>query len=261
MRVPLHGGRDFTAADNSQTPKVVIVNETFARRFWPDQNPLGKHVVVGRWPTPAEVIGVAADIKNKGLDQDTQAQLYLPFPQLPWGNMNLLVRTGLAPQSVISAVRAQIAAVDPDQPVTKIQTVDEIMEDSRSQPRFIMLLLGAFSATALALAVIGIYGVLSYSVAQRRQEFGIRLALGAEQADILRLVVRHGIMLAITGIAIGLLAALLLTRLMSSMLYEVGALDLATFLLTPLLFLCIALFASYLPARGATKVNPIEALK
>jgi putative ABC transport system permease protein len=261
MRVPLHAGRDFTATDNAQTPKVVIVNETFARRFWPDQNPLAKHIVVGRWPTPAQVIGVAADVKNKGLDQDTQAQLYLPFAQLPWGNMNLLVRTAVAPQSMISAVRTQIAAVDPDQPVTKIQTVEEIMDDSRSQPRFTMLLLGAFSATALALAVIGIYGVLSYSVAQRRQEFGIRLALGAEQADILRLVVRHGIMLTITGIAVGLLAALLLTRLMSSMLYEVGTLDLTTFVVTPVLFLCIALLASYLPARGATKVNPIEALR
>jgi putative ABC transport system permease protein len=261
MRVPLHGGRDFTTANNAQTPKVVIVNETFARRFWPDQNPLGKHIVVGRWPIPAEVIAVAADIKNKGLDQNTQPQLYLPFAQLPWGNMNLLVRTAVAPQTMISAVRAQVAAVDPDQPVTKIQTVEEIMNDSRSQPRFTMLLLGAFSATALALAVIGIYGVLSYSVAQRRQEFGIRLALGAEQADILRLVVRHGVMLTITGIAIGLLAAVLLTRLMSSMLYKVGTLDLATFLLTPLLFLCVALLASYLPARGATQVNPIEALR
>ena len=261
MRVPLLAGRDFTAADNAQTPKVVIVNEAFARRFWPDQNPLGKHIVVGRWPTPAEVIAVAADIKNKGLDHDTQPQLYLPFPQLSWGNMNLLVRTAVAPPSMISAVRAQISAVDPDQPVTRIQTVQEILNDSRSQPRFTMLLLGAFSATALALAVIGLYGVLSYSVAQRRQEFGIRLALGAEQADILRLVVRHGILLTITGIAIGLLVALLLTRLMSSMLYKVGTLDLATFLLTPLLFLCIALLASYLPARGATKVNPIEALR
>src|SRR5579864_130474 len=261
MRVPLLAGRDFTAADNAQTPKVVIVNETFARRFWPDQNPLGKHIVVGRWPTPAEVIGVAVDIRNKGLAQKTQAQLYLPFPQLPWGNMNLLVLTAVAPQSMISAVRAEIAAVDPDQPVTKIQTVEEIMNDSRSQPRFTMLLLAAFSATALALAVIGIYGVLSYSVAQRRQEFGIRLALGAERADILRVVVRHGLVLTITGIAIGLLAALVLTRLMSSMLYNVGTLDLATFLLTPLLFLCIALLASYLPARGATKVNPIEALR
>jgi putative ABC transport system permease protein len=261
MRVPLRGGRAFTTADDASAPKVVIVNETFARRFWPNQNPVGKHIVVGRGPVPDEVIGVAADIKNKGLDQDTQAQLYLSFPQLPWGNMNLLVRTAMAPQSITSAVRAQIAMVDPDQPVTKIQNVEEIMDNSRSQPRFTMLLLGVFSATALALAVIGIYGVLSYSVAQRRQEFGIRMALGAEHADILRLVVRHGLMLAIAGVAIGLMAALLLTRLMSSMLYKVGALDLTTFVLTPLVFLSIALLACYLPARRATKVQPVEALK
>jgi putative ABC transport system permease protein len=261
MHVPLRAGRAFTAADNAQAPKAVIVNETFAHHFWPNQNPLGKHIVVGRWPAPAEVVGIAADIKNKGLDQDTQAQLYLPFPQLPWGNMNLLVRTAVAPQSITSSVRAQIAMVDPDQPVTNIQTVEELMDSSRSQPRFTMLLLGVFSATALALAVIGIYGVLSYSVAQRRQEFGIRLALGAEQADILRLVVRHGLLLATGGILIGLFAAVMLTRLMSSMLYRVGSLDLLTFVVTPFVFLGIALLASYLPARRATKVDPIEALR
>jgi putative ABC transport system permease protein len=261
MRVPLRGGREFTAADNLQAPKVVIANETFVRRFWPNQNPVGKHIVVGRGPVPDEVVGVAADIKNQGLDQDTQAQLYLPFAQLPWGNMNLLVRTAVAPQSITSAVRTQIAMVDPGQPITKIQTVEEIMDSSRAQPRFTMLLLGVFSVTALALAVIGIYGVLSYSAAQRRQEFGIRLALGAEHADILRLVVRHGLLLAIAGIAIGLMAALLLTRLMASMLYKVGTLDLTTFLLTPLVFLGIALLASYLPAHRATKVQPAEALK
>ncbi len=261
MRVPLRSGRDFTAADNAQAPKVAVVNEAFARRFWPDQNPLGKHIIVGRWPTPAEVIGVASDIKNNGLDQDTQAQLYLSFPQLPWGNMNLLVRTAVPPQSLATAVRAQIATLDPEQPVTKIQTVEDLMDSSRAKPHFTMMLVGAFSCTALALAVIGIYGVLSYSVAQRRQEFGIRLALGAERADILRLVVRQGLSLAAAGIALGLIVALFLTRMMSSLLYKINARDLVTFVLTPLVFLCIALLASYLPARRATKVHPLEALK
>jgi putative ABC transport system permease protein len=261
MRVPLRGGREFTAADNAQAPKVVIVNETFARRFWPNQNPLGKHVAVGRWPEPAEVIGVSADVKNNGLAQDTQAQIYLPFPQLPWGNMELLVRTTVSPQSITSAVHAQISAVDPDQPITNIQTVDDLIDSSRAQPRFTMLLLGIFSITALALAAIGIYGVLAYSVAERRHELGIRLALGAERADILRLVVRQGLMLATGGIAVGLIAALLLTRLMSSLLYRVSTRDLTTFALTPVVFLCIALLASYLPARRATKVDPAEALR
>lgn len=261
LRVPLRSGREFSDADNAQAPKVVIVNETFARHFWPNKNPLGKHIIVGRWPTPAEVVAVAADIKNKGLEQETQPQLYLPFPQLPWGDMNLLVRTAVAPESVLSSVRAQIAAVDPDQPVTNVQTVDALMDSSRSQPRFTMLLLAGFSATALILAMVGIYAVLSYSVTQRRQEFGIRVALGAEHADILRLVLRQGIVLAVIGIVAGLVASLLLTRLMSSMLYKTGAQDPITFVLVPLLFFVIALAASYLPARRATKVNPIEALR
>ncbi len=260
MRVPLRG-RAFTAADTAQAPKVLIVNETFARRFWPNQNPLGKHVVIGRRPEPAEVVGVAADIKNKGLEQDTQAQVYLPFPQLPWGDMNLLVRTAVPPQSMTAAVRAQIAGVDAEQPLTNIQTVDDLLDSSRAQPRFTMLLVGVFSATALTLAIIGIYGVLSYSVAQRRPEFGIRLALGARRADILRLVLRQGLMLTIAGIAIGLTAALLLTRLAASMVYQVSTRDLATFVITPVVFLLIALLASYLPALRATRVSPVEALR
>jgi putative ABC transport system permease protein len=261
MRVPLRGGREFTDADNAQSPKVVIVNETFVRRFWPNQNAIGKHVVVGRWPDAAEVVGVAADVKNKGLAQDTQAQVYVAFPQLPWGNMNLLVRTTVPPLSISSAVRTQISAVDPDQPVTGIQTVDELMDKSRAQPRFTMMLLSFFSAAALALAVIGIYGVLAYFVAERRVELGIRLALGAERRDIVRMVLRQGMALVISGIVIGLLAALIASKLMSSLLYNVGTRDGWTFVLAPLVFLGIALLASYLPARRATEVDPVEALR
>jgi putative ABC transport system permease protein len=261
MRGPLLAGRQFTAADNAQAPKVLIVNQTFAHRFWPGQNPVRKRVVVGRWPEAAEVVGVSADVKNRGLAQDTQAQVYIPFAQLPWGNMNLLVRTAVAPLSMAGAVRAQISGVDPDQPVTDIQTANELMNSSLAQPRFTMLLLVAFSAAALALAIIGVYGVLAYSVAQRRHELGIRVALGAERADILRLVVRQGLLLAGAGVALGLFAALLLTRLMSSLLYRIGARDLTTFVLAPVAFLGIALLASYLPALRATRTDPMEALR
>jgi predicted permease len=264
MRVPLQAGREFTDADNAQSPKVVIVNQALARRYWPNENPVGKHIMVGR-QTASEIVGVAVDVKNRGLALDAAPQLYLPFPQLPWGNMNLLVRTTANPNAMVSAVRAQVAAVDSDQPVTNIQTVDEIVDGSRAQPRFILLLLGVFSAVALVLAIIGIYGVLAYSVAQRRQEMGIRLALGAEKSDILRMVVRYGLTLTMTGVVIGLVAALALSWIMASMLsgllYKISARDLTTFVLAPVVFLVISLLASYLPARRATQVDPNEALR
>jgi putative ABC transport system permease protein len=261
MRVPVRAGRTFTAADDASAPPVVIVNETFARQFWPGGNAMGRKVIIGRRPQPAEVVGVAADVKNKGLEQETQPQLYLPFPQLPWSDMNLLVRTVVPPQSVMPAVRSQISSVDGDQPVTNGETVEELIDDSHAQPRFTMLLVSSFSGVALLLAAIGVYGVLSYSVAQRRREFGIRMALGADRADVLKLVLRQGVILTAEGLAIGLAAAFLLTRLVASMLYKVSAHDRATFVLAPALFLCIALLASYLPARRATKVDPIEALR
>jgi predicted permease len=264
LRVPMQAGREFTDADNATAPKVVIVNQALARRYWPGQNPIGKHIVVGR-QTASEVVGMAADVKNSGLALDAKPQLYLPFPQLPWGNMNLLLRTANDPHGMISAVRAQIAALDSDQPVTNIQTVDELMDGSRAQPRFILLLLGLFSGAALVLAIIGIYGVLGYSIAQRRQELGIRLALGATKADILRMVVAQGLSLTAVGVAIGLAAALVFSWLMASVisgfLYKISVRDLATFVITPLIFLMIALFASYLPARRATDIDPNEALR
>ena len=264
MRVPLQAGREFTDADKAGSPNVVIVNQALARRYWPNQNPIGKHIVLGRQPA-SEVVGVAVDVKNRGLALDPQVQVYFPFSQIPWGNMNLLVRTATDPHGMVSAVRAQIAAIDSDQPVTSIQAVDELMDGSRAQPRFILMLLGVFSAAALVLAIIGIYGVLAYSVAQRRQELGIRLALGAEKSDILRLVVGYGLTLAGAGIVIGLIFALALSWIMASVLsgvlYKISTRDLTTFAVAPLVFLLISLLASYLPARRATQVDPNEALR
>jgi putative ABC transport system permease protein len=261
LRVPLVAGRAFSDADDASAPKVLVVNAAFARQYWPGTNPIGKHVVVGRGPAGSEVVGVAADVRNQGVGQDARPQVWLPFAQLPWGDMNLLVRTAVAPLTVASSVRAQVAAIDPDQPVTGMQTVDDLMDTGRAQPRLTMLLLAIFSVTALALAAVGLAAMLAWSVVQRRQELAIRLALGAERRDLLWLVVRHGLVLALSGIAAGLLAGLALTRLMASVLYKTSALDAWTFVLAPLLFLAIALIASWLPARRATRVDPIESLR
>jgi putative ABC transport system permease protein len=264
LHVSLLAGREFTEADKAGAPNVVVVNQALARRYWPNQNPIGKHIVLGRQPA-SEVVGVAADVNNRGLALDPAVQLYFPFSQIPWGNMNLLVRTASEPHGMVSAIRAQVAAIDSDQPVTNIQTVNELMDSSRADPRLFLSLLGALSAVALVLAIIGIYGVLAYSVAQRRQELGIRLALGAEKADILRMVVGYGLKLAVIGIAIGLMVSLALSWIMAStlsgLLYKISARDLTTFVFAPVAFLVISLVASYLPARRATEVDPNEALR
>lgn len=260
MRIPVLLGRSFTEADTTTAPRVVIINDALAHRFWPHENPVGRHIVVGRAPT-AEIVGVAANVHNNGLASPPDPQLYLPFPQLPWGRMNLVVRTSGDPHNAISAVRAQVASVDADQPVTGVQTVDELIDDSRADPRRTMMLLGIFSAMAFIVVVIGIYSMLAYSVAQRRQELGIRLALGADRSDILRLVVGDGLKLTLAGIVVGMIAAVFITPKISDQLYGVGTRDLTTFLFVPLAFLVIALVASYLPARRATRVHPTEALR
>jgi putative ABC transport system permease protein len=263
MRVPLRAGRGFTAADTKSAPPVIVVNEAFVRRFWAGagQDPLTQSVVIGRVPTPYQVVGVAADVKNKGLADDTQPQVYIPFAQLPWGKMNLLVRTAVKPEPMAESIRAQVAAVDADQPVTNVRTVTELMSLQRAQPRFLLAVVGVFSATALTLALIGIYSMLSYAVAERTKEFGIRMALGAGRRDILRLVMRHGFVLAAVGVGVGLIAAFALARLMGSMLYKTGQHDVLTFAAAPAVFLAVALVAAWMPARKATRVSPMETLR
>lgn len=260
MRVPMKMGRAFGDADNAQAPRVVIINEALARRFWPNENPVGKHILVGRG-TESEVVGVAGNVKNNGLAVDPEPQLYLPFSQLPWGNMNLLVRSAIDPHQLIATLRQQVYAVDPDQPITQVQTMDELLANFRAQPRFTVFLLSSLSSMALILAIVGIYGVIAYTVAQRRHELGIRMALGAERSDVLRLIVARGLFLTLIGIVAGLIAAVASTRVMESLLYHVRARDLTTFALASALFLVVGTAASYLPARRAMSVDPREALR
>ena len=202
-----------------------MVNETLARRYWPNENPVGKHILLGRQPAPSEIVGVLGDVPNLAVGTDPQAEIYVPFAQLPSATQNLIVRTAGDPRGLTAAVRARVLALDRDQPVTGVQSMDEVLEAGAAQPRFTTYLLGGLSATAFLLSMVGIYGVIAYSVAERTQEMGIRIALGADGRDILRLVLGHGLLLAGTGIAIGLAAAFALTRLMSSLLYHVSVTD------------------------------------
>ena len=261
LRVSLREGREFTEGDSAEEPLVAMVNETLVRRYWPRDNPIGKHLLLGRMVRPTEVVGVAADVNNLSLAAAPEAEVYVPFPQRPWASMNLILRTAGDPHNWAAAARAAVAAVDRDQPVTGVNTMEEVLATSTAQQRFSVFLLGVFSMTALLLAAVGLYGAIAYSVAERTQEMGIRIALGAATGDILRMIVGQGLTLTLAGLAIGTMAALALTRLMSGLLFQVSAADPASFAASALLFAAIAALASYLPARRATRVDPTEALR
>jgi putative ABC transport system permease protein len=261
MAIPLRRGREFTAHDDATAPPVAIVNETVVRRFWPGADPIGKRILVGRMVKPVEVVGVLGDVRNNRLAADVQPEIYLPFAQLPWASMNLVVRTAGHPDRFVAPVRSRVLALDRDQPVTGVQTMEELLSAAAAQPRYATTLLGALAVLALLLAVVGIYGAIAYSVAERTGEMGIRMALGAARADILRMVVRQGLVLALAGVAIGLAASLALTRLLSGLLYQVSVRDPLAFASGAFLFAAAAALASYLPARRATKVDPVAALR
>ncbi len=261
LRVPLLQGRDFTDHDGEHDPLVVMVNQSLVRRYWPNQNPIGKRIWVGRVPEPMQVVGVLGDVRNVNLAADPQPEIYLPFAQRPWASMNLIVRVEGDPNLYATAIRGAVLAIDRDQPVTAVKSMEEVLEMAAARPRFTTWLLAAFAATAVLLALAGIYGVIAYSTAQRTQEVGIRVALGAAPEDILRLILLQGLALGGTGIAIGVGAALLLTRLLASLLYHVTATDPLTFIGGALLFLFVALAASWFPAQRAMRVDPAVALR
>src|SRR5580704_11559051 len=261
MGTAVVAGRPFTDHDDADAPPVALVNQNIVRKFWPNQNPLGKHVTVGNLPKPFEIVGVLGDVKNSGLAEAPGPEVFVPYPQLASPLLFLSVRTSLDPHSLASALRAQVAAADPDQPQTEIQTMEERLELASASPRFTLLLIGVFSATAFILAAVGIYGVIAYSVAQRTLELGIRIALGAEKVDILRLVIGSGLALTLVGIVTGLAGSIALTRVMSAMLYETSATDPLVLGGSAALFLAVAAMAGYLPARRATRIDPTEALR
>jgi putative ABC transport system permease protein len=262
LRVALERGREFTAEDDQTTPTVAMVNQAFVRRYWPNDNPIGKQIWLGTIIKPVEVVGVFSDEKNNGLGEDPAPEMFLPFPNLPWSHLRLSLRSASGnPLALVPQVRQRLARIDSDQPITEVQTLEQILAQSRAQSKFTVVLFGIFSALALVLAIVGIYGVISYAVAQRTQELGIRMALGATQTDVLKLVVGRGLMLAGMGIAIGLIAPFTLTPLMTRLLYKVSPADPLTVVGSAILFLVAALLASYIPARRAMRVDPMVALR
>ncbi len=260
MRIPQLKGRNFTEAEVHENAKVVVISEVLARRFFAGEDPLGRRLRVELLSKePYEIIGIVGDVRHRGLNIEVRQTVY--FPTLRLGYANLVVRTTTDPTGLAAAVRKEVTAVDPNQPVANVKTMEQWVSESVAQPRFRTVLLGLFSAVALVLAVVGIYGVVAYAVTERTHEVGIRLALGARGRDVLRLVVGQGMKLTLCGVALGLAASLALTRLMSSLLFGVTAHDPVTFAGVTLLFATVALVACLIPARRATKVDPMIALR
>ncbi|MBO0722611.1 MAG: FtsX-like permease family protein, partial [Blastocatellia bacterium] len=257
-------GRDFRESDGSDAPPVLAINELMAQRYWPNQDPVGRRIAItnrdGR-PVWSEIIAVVESVRHMALDVDLRPEIYIPVAQYPVSFMTLVIRTNDDPLKLVNSVRIQVQTVDRDQPISNINTMDVLFERTFAQRRFNFILLGLFAGLALLLSAVGIYGVMSYLVAQRTHEIGVRMALGAQARDVIELVLRQGMALTLIGVVIGLIAAFGLTRLIKNLLYNVSATDPLTFTAIALMLTVVALMACYLPARRATKVDPIEALR
>jgi predicted permease len=262
---PVLRGRDFLESDTADSSPVTIINSAMAKKFWPGEDAIGKQVAPASKKFPlATIIGIVADVKRLSLREDPPPEMYVPYKQKVWPSlltMDVTLRTRVDPVSLTENVRGALRSVDPDLPLAKIATLNTLVDDSMTLPRFAMLVLGSFAGLALLLASVGMYGVISYFVAQRTQEIGVRVALGAQRRNVFGMVLSQGARLAAEGITLGLLAAFAATRMMVGFLYGVQSIDLLTFAALPLLLLAIALLACYVPARRAMRVDPMVALR
>jgi predicted permease len=256
-------GRPLDARDRDGAPQVAVINEAAVRRFFPNENPLGKRIVLDAQADPngLEIVGILRDFKQNALAQEIQPQMFVPFAQVPGPSLAVVVRTESDPAALTPAVTAQVHELDPDLPVYAVRTMEEVLALSSAQPRFYMLLLGGFALIALVLAAVGIYGVIGYTVRQRTQEIGIRMALGATRDRVQRMVVRQGMTLALSGAAAGLVGALVATRWMQSLLYQVSAMDPTIYSTVAVVLVAVAAVASWLPARRAAGTEPLLALR
>jgi putative ABC transport system permease protein len=267
LGIPMMRGRDFTDRDDLKSNPVAIINETLATRFFPGENPIGQRIKPGigngyGGKNPMrEIVGVVGDVKVQNLAAQSRPQCYVPLQQSPLGVMSLVVRVQGSPLELVPAVRRVVASTSKQTPVYNIKTLAQLLSQSVAQPRFTTLLLGIFAALAVVLAATGLYGVISYSVAQRTHEIGIRMALGAEKSDVLKMVAGQGLKLALIGVGIGIIGALVLTRFLASLLFGVKPTDPLTFIAVSLILIAVALLACYIPARRAAKVDPIIALR
>jgi predicted permease len=260
MRIPRRVGRTIAATDVANGPRVAVINEMLARQLWPNESPLGARIALS-FGMEAEVVGVVGDVRTEALDADIPAMIYWPSVQMPYNFMTLFVRTTSNPSSVIPPLRAELKDMDGDLPVYNLRSLEDLISRSVADRRFQMILLGSFSALAVLLALVGIYGVVAFTVNQRRNEIGVRMALGARRIDALRLVVGHGAWLAMIGIALGLVASLFFNRLLTGFLFGVGSVDPVTYFAAIALLGAVAMAATYVPASRASRIDPMEALR
>jgi putative ABC transport system permease protein len=263
MRIPLLRGRNFTSDDRAGSQQVAIINQTFAERFFKDKDPIGEelNLSTGNEPDWWRIVGVVGDVKAFGQDQPTHADIYRPFDQLPFPIVAFTIRTETDPASMIKATEQALWSVDPDLPVFKAVPMDLLANQSPAVRRASSALVSAFALLALLLASIGIYGVMAYAVTQRTQEIGVRMALGARRADVLRLIMGFGLRLTMIGVLAGLIGSIISTRLLASLLFEVSAASPLAFFLPATLLVAVTVLAAYLPARRAASIDPMRALR